>query len=164
MVPALLDQPATTKPPPAIEARDLGWTYAGRRRPAIEGLSFRLEPGRVMLVLGPSGSGKSTLARAIAGLVPHVLPGNMTGRLAIGDLDVATTPARFLGEGVGLVFQDPDSQLVMGRVDDEVAFGLENLGWPEARMRDVVPRALASAGLAGFETSITCKPAERSAT
>jgi energy-coupling factor transport system ATP-binding protein len=105
----------------------------------------------VLLVLGPSGSGKSTLARALAGLVPHTLPGRWQGSLLVGDLDVATTPARFLGERVGLVFQDPDSQLVMARVDDEVAFGLENRGWPRPQMAARVPEALAEVGLAGFE-------------
>jgi len=68
----------------------------------------------------------------------------------IGELEVATTPARFLGDLVGLVFQDPDSQLVMSRADDEVAFGLENRGWPRPEMEARVPEALAQAGLAGF--------------
>jgi energy-coupling factor transporter ATP-binding protein EcfA2 len=66
-------------------------------------------------------------------------------------MDVETTPARFLGERVGLVFQDPDCQLVMARVDDEVAFGLENRGWPRARMEARVPEALAQVGLGGFD-------------
>ena len=137
--------------PPSIEADGLCWTYAGRSRPAIEGLTFRLEPGRVLLVLGPSGSGKSTVARALAGLVPHVLPGTWKGTLRVGNLDVAQTPARLLGERIGLVFQDPDSQLVMSRVDDEVAFGLENRAWTREAMQARVPEALARVGLAGFE-------------
>jgi energy-coupling factor transport system ATP-binding protein len=147
--------PAGPSGPPEVEARELGWTYAGRSRPAIEGLTFRLEPGRVMLVLGPSGSGKSTLARAMAGLIPHVLPGTWQGSLRIGRLDVAETPARLLGERVGLVFQDPDSQLVMARVADEVAFGLENRGRPRAEMQAEVPLALAQVGLEGFESRAT---------
>jgi energy-coupling factor transport system ATP-binding protein len=144
-----------TAGPPSIEAVGLGWTYAARSRPAFEGLTFRLEPGRVLLVLGPSGSGKSTLARALAGLIPHVLPGTWQGSLTVGGLDVAATPARLLGERVGLVFQDPDSQLVMARVDDEVAFGLENRGWPRPEMAARVPEALAQVGLAGFERRTT---------
>lgn len=147
--------PAPPTGPPAIEATGLGWTYAGRSRPALHGLNFRLEPGRVLLVLGPSGSGKSTLARALVGLVPHTLPGHLEGSLRVGELDVAETPARFLGERVGLVFQDPDSQLVMSRVDDEVAFGLENRGWPRPQMEARVPEALAQVGLAGFELRAT---------
>jgi energy-coupling factor transport system ATP-binding protein len=141
--------------PPSIEAVDLGWTYAGRARPALAGLDFRVEPGRVLLVLGPSGSGKSTLARALAGLVPHTLPGRWQGSLRVGKLDVVSTPARFLGERVGLVFQDPDSQLVMDRVQDEVAFGLENRGWPRPLMQARVPEALRQVGLAGFELRAT---------
>ena len=145
--------PASSPPSfgaPSIEAVGLGWRYAGRPEPALINLTFKLEPGRVLLVLGPSGSGKSTLARALAGLVPHTLAGEWQGSLRIGDLDVASTPARFLGEKVGLVFQDPDCQLVMARVDDEVAFGLENRGRPAAEMRAAVPEALRQVGLADF--------------
>jgi energy-coupling factor transporter ATP-binding protein EcfA2 len=140
---------------PSLEAREFSWTYAGASRPALDRLSFRLEPGRLLLVLGPSGSGKSTLARAIAGLVPHLLPGEWRGSLRVGSLQVAETPARLLGERVGLVFQDPDSQIVMGRVDDEVAFGLENRGWARSEMVARVPVALSRAGLAGFESRAT---------
>jgi energy-coupling factor transport system ATP-binding protein len=141
---------APSHAPPSIQAVGLGWRYAGRSAPALIDLNFRLEPGRVLLVLGPSGSGKSTLARALAGLVPHTLAGEWQGSLRVGDLDIARTPARFLGERVGLVFQDPDCQLVMARVDDEVAFGLENRGRPAAEMRASVPEALRQVGLADF--------------
>jgi energy-coupling factor transport system ATP-binding protein len=146
---------ASPDAPPSIEAVGLGWRYAGRSVPALVDLDFRLEPGRVLLVLGPSGSGKSTLARALVGLVPHTLAGEWQGSLRVGDMDVASTPARFLGERVGLVFQDPDCQLVMARVDDEVAFGLENRGRQRAEMRAAVPEALRQAGLAGFESRST---------
>ena len=155
MTEATTGRPLTAVSPPSIEATDLSWTYAGRSRPAIEGLTFRLEAGRVLLVLGPSGSGKSTLARALAGLVPHVLPGRWQGGLRVGGLEVAETPARLLGERIGLVFQDPDSQLVMSRVDDEVAFGLENRAWPRPEMVSGVREALAQAGLSGFEQRST---------
>ena len=155
MTEATTGRPLTAVSPPSIEATDLSWTYAGRSRPAIEGLTFRLEAGRVLLVLGPSGSGKSTLARALAGLVPHVVPGRWQGGLRVGGLEVAETPARLLGERIGLVFQDPDSQLVMSRVDDEVAFGLENRAWPRPEMVSGVREALAQAGLSGFEQRST---------
>lgn len=135
----------------AIEARGFGWTYRGSTAPALRGVDLVLGRGEVLLVLGPSGSGKSTLALAIAGLVPHAIPGTATGTLVVDGLDTSTTPAPVLGDRVGIVFQDPASGIVLGRVCDEVAFGLENRGWPLERMRARVPAALALAGLAGFE-------------
>ncbi len=146
---ALADGPSAL--PPVVQARDFGWTYRGRDRPALQGLDLRLDPGRLLLVAGPSGCGKSTLARALAGIVPHALPGVATGQLLIGERDVARTPPGVLGQVVGLVFQDPESQLVMPHVADEVAFGLENRGWARDRMLAAVPAALGLVGLAGFE-------------
>lgn len=137
--------------PGAIVAEGISFRYAGRPRPAFADVSFRLEPGECLLVVGPSGSGKSSLALALAGLVPQELPGEWSGRLIIAGLDPTTAPRAAVAARVGIVFQDPGSQLVMDRVEDDVAFGLENLGWPPAAMRARVPEALALVGLAGFE-------------
>ncbi len=136
---------------PAIEARGFGWTYRGTAAPALHGVDLSLGRGEVLLVLGPSGSGKSTLALAIAGLVPHAIPGTQAGSLVVDGLDTALTPAPVLGDRVGVVFQDPAAGIVLGRVGDEVAFGLENRGWPLDRMRARVPAALSLVGLDGFE-------------
>ena len=141
--------------PPAVRAVGFGWTYAGRSRPALHDLRFTLQPGQLLLVIGPSGCGKSTLARALAGIVPHALPGVWAGALLVGERDVASTPPGVLGQEVGLVFQDPETQLVMPHVADEVAFGLENRGWARDRMLAAVPAALAEVGLAGFEARPT---------
>jgi energy-coupling factor transport system ATP-binding protein len=102
-------------------------------------------------VVGPSGSGKSTLALALAGLVPRELPGEWRGSLLVDGLDPVTAPGAAVAARVGLVFQDPASQLVMERVEDDVAFGLESRGWARAAMRGRVPDALAEVGLAGLE-------------
>jgi energy-coupling factor transporter ATP-binding protein EcfA2 len=103
-----------------------------------------------MLVVGPSGSGKSTLALAIAGLIPRDVPASVSGSLALDGLPVSGLERASLAERVGLVFQDPAVQLVMERVEDDVAFGLETRGWPVERIRRRVPEALAEAGLAGL--------------
>jgi len=120
----------------------------------LRDLTFALDAGEFLLVVGPSGSGKSTLALALAGLVPHELPGEWRGSLALDGADVAgnhrAARAGFGGR-VGLLFQDPDRQLVMERADDDVAFGLENRGWAPVEMGARVPGALAEVGLAGFE-------------
>lgn len=137
--------------PGAIEADGIAFRYLGRPRPAFAEVSFRLEPGECLLVVGPSGSGKSSLALALAGLVPRDVPGDWEGRLRVAGLDPTTAPPAAMAARVGIVFQDPASQLVMDRVEDDVAFGLENLSWSPAAMRHRVPEALALVGLAGFE-------------
>jgi energy-coupling factor transporter ATP-binding protein EcfA2 len=101
--------------------------------------------------VGPSGSGKSTLAHAIAGLIPRDVPGEWRGTLEVGDLDVSTADPAAVAARVGILFQDPASQLVMDRAADDVAFGLENRAWPLDEMRRRVPTALQAAGLGGFE-------------
>lgn len=121
------------------------------QRPALQELRFELEPGQCLLILGPSGSGKSTLARALAGMVGPGHGSSISGRLEVDGLTVGHEPQARLAERVGLVFQDSASQLVMERVEDDVAFGLENRGWPRPRMIERVPAALSAVGLAGFD-------------
>ncbi len=104
----------------------------------------------MLLVTGPSGSGKSTLARAIAGLIPRDVPGEWSGSLRVGDLEVSTASPASVAARLGILFQDPGSQLVMDRAEDDVAFGLENRGWTLPAMRQRVPESLAAAGLGGF--------------
>ena len=90
----------------------------------------------------------------MAGLLPREFPGRWHGSVRIGDTDVAAgagSPATTRSLGAGIVLQDPASQLVMERVGDDVAFGLENAAWPLEAMRRRVPEALAAVGLAGFE-------------
>jgi energy-coupling factor transport system ATP-binding protein len=114
-------------------------------------VSFDLAPGSVLLVVGPSGSGKTTLALAIAGLVPDEIPAAMHGRLELDGEEVRTIGSVRAGGRAGIVFQDPGAQLVMERVEDDVAFGLENRGWDLEAMRGRVPESLAAAGLGGLE-------------
>jgi energy-coupling factor transport system ATP-binding protein len=113
-------------------------------------VGFELPAGECLLVVGPSGSGKSTLALAIAGLIPRDIPATVGGSLAVDGLAVDAIERTALAARVGLVFQDPATQLVMERVEDDVAFGLETRAWPVERMRARVPAALEDVGLGGF--------------
>jgi len=122
-----------------IEARGWGWRHAGRQAWATRGLELRIEPGERVLLLGPSGAGKSTLLLGLAGLL------DATGGAAEeGHLLLDEGPARRARDRVGIVFQDPETQLVMGRAGDDVALGLENRAVPTDAIWPRVDAALAA--------------------
>lgn len=124
----------------AVELRGFGWRHAGRKAWAVRDLDLRVEPGERVLLLGPSGAGKSTLLAALAGLLPED-SGEQEGTVEIDGLD-----PRKGQERVGVVFQDPETQLVMARCGDDVAFGLENRGVPAAEIWPRVDEALHRVG------------------
>jgi energy-coupling factor transport system ATP-binding protein len=124
--------------------RSFGWRHAGRKAWAVRGLDLRVAHGERVLLLGASGAGKSTLLAALAGLLPED-SGEAEGSVEIDGLD-----PRKARERVGLVFQDPQTQLVMARSGDDVAFGLENRGVPAD---DIWPRVDAALARVGFPYS-----------
>jgi len=124
-----------------VELSGFGWRHAGRRAWAVRGVDLTVTRGERVLLLGPSGAGKSTLLAALAGLLAED-SGEQEGLVSVDGID-----ARAAREHVGIVFQDPQSQLVMSRVGDDVAFGLENRGLPPERIWPAVDEALAAVGL-----------------
>ena len=123
-------------------ARDWGWRHAGRKNPALSGVDLDIAPGERVLVLGPSGSGKSTLMGGLAGLLGGTEEGEATGTLTVDGV----APAQARGR-VGLLMQDPEAQVVLARVGDDVAFGMENLGVAREEIWPRVEESLSAVGL-----------------
>ncbi|MHB9003176.1 MAG: ATP-binding cassette domain-containing protein [Coriobacteriia bacterium] len=132
-----------------IEFSDVAFTYAGAAsgRPAVDGLEFDVAPGELLVVLGANGSGKSTLALLANGLL---LPNR--GEVRIDGMPTTAPELVWdIRSRVGVVFQDPENQIVGTMVEEDVAFGPENLGVPHEELRQRVDRALAVVGLDGLE-------------
>ena len=123
------------------------FTYPGVDKPALCDISLRIEPGEAVLVRGRSGSGKSTLLYCLNGLVPHVFAGESSGAVRVGGFSPSERPLREIARTVGTVFQNPESQIFMMRVEDDVSFGCENLLLPREEILLRRDRALRSMGL-----------------
>ena len=125
-----------------LQTHAWAWRYSTREKWAVTNATFTIEPGERVLLLGASGSGKSTLLHAFAGVLADD-EGEALGTMTVDGASVSSQRGR-----VGLVLQDPDTQAVLSRVGDDVAFGMENLGVPRAEMVDRTAAALDAVGLA----------------
>lgn len=134
--------PAAAAPRPAeIEAKGWGWRHAGRKAWALRGIDLRVDPGERILLLGPSGAGKSTMLLGLAGLLSATGGAESEGRLLLDGRRPVDSRDR-----VAIVFQDSESQLVMGRAGDDIAFGLENRCVPTEAIWPRVDAALDAVG------------------
>ncbi len=126
-----------------ITLTDIGYAYPDAEHFALENVSLHVDRGEILGVVGASGSGKTTLAKIIAGFIPHVDGGELTGSVRVDDADVAELKLADAVAKVGLVIQNPFNQISGAKytVRDEIAFGLENLGVPRGEMADRVAAA-----------------------
>lgn len=129
-----------------IEIERLTYHYPNTASPVLENVSLSIPEGAFVLVAGLSGSGKSTFLRALNGLVPHFYGGVYSGRVRVQGIDPVQTTPRELAGTIGFVFQDPEMQFVVETVEEELAFGLENLALPRAEMVKRIDMALADVG------------------
>ena len=133
-----------------ISVDQLTYRYPHQSRDAMPGLCWQVEEGEFVLLSGPSGSGKTTLLRCLNGLVPHFHGGFFGGRVLVAELDTREHSTARLSRVVGFVAQDPETQTLLDRVADEIAFGLENLGYDERAIRVRVEEVLDLLGIAGL--------------
>jgi energy-coupling factor transport system ATP-binding protein len=120
----------------------LTYTYPNTTRPALTDATLHIDEGEFALVAGPSGAGKSTLLRCLNGLVPHFTGGTLSGSVTVAGHDPIVQGPQVLSRVVGFVFQDPEAQFVVDRVEDEIAFALENAAIPPTEMRVRVEEVL----------------------
>ena len=131
-----------------IEFDQVTVTYADATRPVLAGVDLRIEEGELALVVGRTGVGKSTLLGAINGLVPHFTGGTLAGRVVVDGRDTRTHPPRELADVVGVVGQDPMAGFVTDTVEEELAYGMEQLAVGPDTMRKRVEETLDLLGIA----------------
>jgi energy-coupling factor transporter ATP-binding protein EcfA2 len=124
-------------------------------KPILSDISLRIEDGEFVLVLGTSGSGKSIFVLTLNGIIPQVIPADWSGSLTVNGRDVSKTTVSEMATEVGLVFQDPDAQLVSMFVEDEVVFGPENLGYDREEIGRRLAYSLDMVGMREFSEMYT---------
>lgn len=131
-----------------IEIVDVEYRYPGSDSAALSGANLQVERGQLILVAGPSGGGKSTLLRSMNGLVPHFHGGGLRGSVTVDGRPTEQTAVRQMADRVGFIGQSPEDHGVVDRVEDDIAFTLENLGLDPSVMRKRVEEALDALGIA----------------
>ena len=130
-----------------IEFEGFSFTYTGQLSSALNDVTLSVESGEFVLVTGPSGGGKSTFCRCLNGLIPHFHGGTLRGRVRVDGMDITESQPRDFATRVGMVFQDPENQLVGTDVERDIAFGLENLGLAPEVIGQRVDESLTALGL-----------------
>lgn len=138
-----------------FEVENLTYYYPEAKRPALQNVNITVEKGEFLLITGGSGCGKSSLARALAGLIPDFYGGTIGGAVTFNGQDIRAMNRRALARQVGIVFQDPEKQLVMTGVEAEIAFGLENLGLTQQEMFRRVAEVMSFLELSSFKADFT---------
>jgi energy-coupling factor transporter ATP-binding protein EcfA2 len=137
-----------------VEFQNVSFQYEGSSDFALRDINLTIAQGEIVLVTGPAGSGKTTLCSCINALVPHYHEGELSGDVIVRGYNTRRARIGGLASLVGMVFQDPESQLVTASVADEVAFGPENLGVPRADIDRRVTDALDATRLGGYEDRV----------
>ncbi len=144
-----MNQKPAKKDQEIIKLEQASFTYRKASVPALKKVTFQVNPGEVIGIMGPTGAGKSTLGLLLNGIIPHFVPGILSGKVIIDGQDTAKYEPRNLAATVGVVFQDFETQLFTTSVELEVAFGPENLCLPVDTIKTRVHDYLDLVGLAG---------------
>jgi energy-coupling factor transporter ATP-binding protein EcfA2 len=138
-----------------LEIQNIKYYYPGSTKSSLNSIDLKIREGEFLLVVGGSGSGKSSLARVIAGLIPEFYGGRLDGKLFFQEEKLKGDDRQILNSHVGIVFQDPEKQLVMTSVEAEIAFGLENLGLNQQEMFRRVAEVMSFLNLTSLRDKFT---------
>ncbi|HPZ44003.1 MAG TPA: ATP-binding cassette domain-containing protein [Bacillota bacterium] len=138
-----------------LEIENFSFSYPRSEQPALREINLKVEKGEFIGITGPTGAGKSTLTYCLNGIIPHFLGGSYQGRISLGGTSIFDLSPAQISRLVGSVFQDPEAQLISPEVEQEVAFGPENLGLPPAEIGKRIGKALELAGIPGLRNRPT---------
>lgn len=138
---------------PLVEVQNFSLQFEFAKRDTLSNISFTLQQGESLLILGPSGCGKSTLTLCLNGLYPRELDGSISGEMIINGKSTSSYQPGELSRIVGVVFQDPETQFCMLTVEDEIAFGLENILVPREEIEDRIDYALRLVNMEEYKQS-----------
>ncbi len=134
-----------------LEIKGVTYVYDGERLPIWKSLSCSFRKGEIHAVSGPSGCGKSSLLYLINGLIPHMYAGSLEGEILLEGRDITRLEPRYRCEEIGLVMQNAESQFCTFTVEEELAFGMENLGLPREEMAYRIKEILNKIDMEGYE-------------
>lgn len=134
-----------------LELQDVTYTYEGEKAPIWELLSCSFYQGKIHAISGPSGCGKSSLLYLLNGLIPHMYEGELQGKVLYRGKDITATLAKYRCEKIGLVMQNPENQFCTFTVEEELAFGMENLGFSVEEIKRNIKEILKFIDMAGYE-------------
>lgn len=128
----------------------LSYTYP-QGTTVLNDVSFAIQTGTCLGIIGLNGCGKTTLCYCLCGIIPHFFNGTMEGRVVVNGRDTRDNSLHTLAEEIGIVLQDPNDQLLMPTVEDELAFSLENHNIPRSEMRERIYRTMDLLGITGLK-------------
>lgn len=125
-----------------IKLKNVTFTYHGQNQDGLRNINLTIKGGECILLCGASGCGKTTVTRLINGLIPYFYTGDLYGEVNVCGMNIAETPMYCIAEKVGSVFQNPRSQFFNVDTDSEIAFGMENLSYPQSKIKDRVKKTV----------------------
>lgn len=136
-----------------LTVEHLKYKYPLTKQLALDDLSFTIEPGEFIGIIGANGAGKSSLCQALVGLIPNFYKGAYGGKVLLDEINVAESDMAEVCQSVGIVFQNPFNQITGAKltVYEEIAFGLENMGLPRSEMIERIDEALELLGITAYK-------------